>query len=449
MKKNIRTLTPKLRFPEFRDNLGWDTCSLIELVDPNVRWSFIGGPFGSNLKASDYTPEGVRIIQVQNIGDGEFLDEYKIYTSQAKADELLSCNAYPGEIILSKMGDPVGRACITPTSELRYLMCSDGIRLVVDENRFEKMFVFLSINFGIFRQRVESAATGSTRKRIGLDTLRQLPLEIPDRAEQHKIAECLSSLDGFITAEGRTLEALKAHKKGLMQQLFPQPGQTQPRLRFPEFRDKGEWKEQPFEALYDFRPNNTYSREQLNYEDGTVKNIHYGDIHTHFSTHFHINAEEVPFVNAEVLPKELNPEALCRPGDVIFADASEDLADVGKCIEIVNVMGEQVLSGSHTILARPRSQSLVVGFGGYLFKSRSSRAGIEKEAQGTKVMQISPKRLATIKLFFPSDKNEQQAIADCLTALDDRIAAQAAKIETLKQHKRGLMQQLFPAPEEP
>jgi type I restriction enzyme S subunit len=229
---------------------------------------------------------------------------------------------------------------------------------------------------------------------------------------------------------------------------LPQPGETQPRLRFPEFRDKGEWEEQPFKALYDFKPNNTYSREQLNYEDGTVKNIHYGDIHTRFSTHFHINAEDVPFVNAEVLPNELDPESLCRPGDMIFADASEDLADVGKCIEIVNVRDERVLSGSHTILARPRSQALAVGFGGYLFKSRSARAEIEKEAQGTKVTQISPKRLATIQVCFPSEEDEQQAIAACLTSLDVLITAQAAKIEVLKQHERGLMQQLFPAPEE-
>ena len=277
MKKGRRTLTPKLRFPEFRDKPGWETCSLIDLADPNGRWSFIGGPFGSNLKASDYTPEGVRIIQLQNIGDGEFLDEYKIYTSQAKADELLSCNAYPGEIILSKMGDPVGRACITPASESRYVMCSDGIRFVVDENRFDKMFVFLSINFGIFRQRVESAATGSTRKRIGLDTLRQLPLEIPDRTEQQKIAECLNSLDGLITADGRKLEALKAHKKGLMQQLFPQPGENQPRLRFRAFRDKGEWEEKRLEKLAKRGSGHTPSKSKPEYYNGGIKWVSLAD----------------------------------------------------------------------------------------------------------------------------------------------------------------------------
>jgi type I restriction enzyme S subunit len=200
--------------------------------------------------------------------------------------------------------------------------------------------------------------------------------------------------------------------------------------------------------LYAFKPNNTYSRDQLNYNEGSVKNIHYGDIHTRFATHFRVNAEKVPYVNAELLPEDPNPEAFCQPGDVVFADASEDLADVGKCIEIIEVGHERVLSGSHTILARPRSSAIASGFAGYLFKSRSCRNGIEREAQGTKVMQISPKRLAMVDVVFPPDETEQQRIANCLASLDAMIDAQAEKLDALRTHKRGLMQQLFPAPKD-
>src|SRR5690606_25369326 len=113
---------PKYRFKEFEKDGEWVKKSLIDTADKKVKWSFTGGPFGSNLKASDYTSEGIRIIQLQNIGDGEFIDEYKIYTSEEKADELLSCNIYAGEIIISKMGDPVGRACIIPDNLKRCVM---------------------------------------------------------------------------------------------------------------------------------------------------------------------------------------------------------------------------------------------------------------------------------------------------------------------------------------
>ena len=187
-----KTQVPKLRFPEFREADEWVKGKLIDTTDRSIKWSFIGGPFGSNLKSSDYVENGVRIIQLQNIGDGEFFDDYRIFTTVGKADELLSNNIYPGEIIMSKMGDPVGRACLIPNLHDRYVMCSDGIRLVIDEKTHAKYFVYSLINSSQFRAKVEKTATGSTRKRIGLDELKNLPMLLPAKGEQQKIADCLS-----------------------------------------------------------------------------------------------------------------------------------------------------------------------------------------------------------------------------------------------------------------
>jgi type I restriction enzyme, S subunit len=213
---------PKYRFPEFMKDGEWVKKTLIDTVDKKVRWSFTGGPFGSNLKASNYTTKGIRIIQLQNIGEGEFNDDYKIYTSEEKADELLSCNIYSGEIILSKMGDPVGRACIIPDYLERCLMASDGIRLVVDEKKNSKYFIYSLINSKRIREAIEKKATGSTRKRIGLDELKLIELTMPKTfAEQQKVAECILGLDNLITEHSKKVEELKLHKKGLMQGLFP------------------------------------------------------------------------------------------------------------------------------------------------------------------------------------------------------------------------------------
>jgi len=213
---------PKYRFAEFVNDGEWVEKTLIDTADKKVKWSFTGGPFGSNLKASDYTSKGFRIIQLQNIGDGEFNDEYKIYTSEEKANELLSCNIYSDEIILSKMGDPVGRACIIPDNLKRCVMASDGIRLVVNEKKYSKYFIFSLINSKRIREAIEKKATGSTRKRIGLDELKAIDLMIPEsKTEQQKIADCLSSLDELIFAQTQKIEQLKLHKKGLIQGLFP------------------------------------------------------------------------------------------------------------------------------------------------------------------------------------------------------------------------------------
>jgi type I restriction enzyme S subunit len=212
---------PTLRFPEFRGKKGWSEIKLIDVADKNVKWSFIGGPFGSNLKSSDYVRKGIRIIQLQNIGDGKFKDKYKIFTSVEKADELLANNIYPGEIIISKMGDPVGRACIIPEIHDRYVMCSDGIRLVVDESLHDKYFIYSLINYPKFRSNIEGSSTGSTRKRIGLDILKKMKMLVPGPKEQEKIASCISAVDELILAQTQKIEFLKTHKKGLMQQLFP------------------------------------------------------------------------------------------------------------------------------------------------------------------------------------------------------------------------------------
>ncbi|MBL8110698.1 MAG: restriction endonuclease subunit S, partial [Anaerolineales bacterium] len=116
-----------------------------------------------------------------------------------------------------------------------------------------------------------------------------------------------------------------------------------------------------------------------------------------------------------------------------------------KSIEIVNVNNEKLVSGMHTLLARQKEKKLIVGFGGYLFKSDGIRLQIKKEAQGAKVLGISANRLLNIDLCFPSDKKEQQKISDCLTSLDNLIAAQSQKIDALQSYKKGLMQNLFPA----
>ncbi|WP_019583138.1 restriction endonuclease subunit S [Thioalkalivibrio sp. ALE16] len=217
-----------------------------------------------------------------------------------------------------------------------------------------------------------------------------------------------------------------------------------PRVRFPEFRDGDAWQSLQLTELYRFKRTNTLSRDKLNYEGGTVKNIHYGDIHTKFQTRFRVGGEYVPYVDPDVPVDSFNDNAFCEEGDIVLADASEDLNDVGKAIEIVSLDGQQVVAGTHTILATRHGAEPVVGFGGYLFQSAVVRAGIQKQAQGAKVYGVSANRISTIPVPLPPTPAEQRKIADCLGSLDDLIAAEGRKLAALRNHKKGLMQQLFP-----
>ena len=213
-----------------------------------------------------------------------------------------------------------------------------------------------------------------------------------------------------------------------------------PNLRFPSF--EGEWEVKKLGEVMDFKVTNSFSRENLNYEYGTVKNIHYGDIHTKFQTLFDINYESVPFINEEIDISRISEENYCKNGDVIFADASEDLNDVGKSIEIININEERLLSGLHTLLARPKKDIFHLGFSGYLFKSNSVRTQIQKESQGSKVLSISVGRISKIELSFPSVE-EQKKISSFLALLDERIQTQSKIIEQIEFYFKGIKDTLF------
>jgi len=197
----------------------WHVASIEKIANPRDKFSFRGGPFGSDLKSDDYTSVGVRVLQLQDIGEGLFLGKSNIRTSEEKADLLIASNVYPGDILLAKMA-PVARCCLVPASEPRYVMCSDGIRLSVDEARFDRLFVFHALNSPAFRKVAESKSTGSTRGRIGLSELKAIELPAPPLPEQQKIAAILTAVDDKLDLIARQISATQTLKQGLMQTLF-------------------------------------------------------------------------------------------------------------------------------------------------------------------------------------------------------------------------------------
>ena len=118
------------------------------------------------------------------------------------------------------MGDPVARACIIPPLHERYVMCSDGIRLSVDQKRFNSFFVYTIINAPDFRSKAENAGVGTTRKRIGLTELRNLELYCPPLPEQTAIAEILSDIDSEISALEAKLSKARQVKQSMMSELL-------------------------------------------------------------------------------------------------------------------------------------------------------------------------------------------------------------------------------------
>ena len=207
-----------------------------------------------------------------------------------------------------------------------------------------------------------------------------------------------------------------------------------PNLRFPEF--KGEWEMIKVSDLLDFYSTNSLSWEQLDYNNGKIKNLHYGLIHKGLPTMVDVAYDSLPYIKEEFMLKSFT---LLKEGDVAFADASEDTNDVAKAIEVVNCNNQQIVSGLHTIHGRDYSNRTVIGYKGYAFASDSFHKQIRRIAQGTKVFSISVRNFDEVYIGIPS-KEEQTKISKLLTAIDKRIATQNKIIEKLQSLIKGIAQ---------
>ena len=217
-----------------------------------------------------------------------------------------------------------------------------------------------------------------------------------------------------------------------------------PPLRFKDDQGKvyPEWTIETFGNLYCFKLSNSFSREKMNNSLGTVRNIHYGDIHTKFKSQFKLRSENVPFLNSDVDINNISDDMFCKEGDLVVADASEDYVGIGKTIELLSLENEKVLAGLHTLLARLNTDQIYVGFGAYMMDCWFVRKQIMKIAQGTKVLGISMGRLCKVRMPLPS-REEQQKIASFLSSIDTRIVQLEKKKSLFEQFKKGLMQRLF------
>lgn len=417
---NNKIVEPELRFSEFKNK--YKKIKFIDVADKNKRWSFTGGPFGSDLQSSDYTNKGIRIIQLQNIGDGFFDNLYKIYTSEAKAEQLKSCNIYSGDILLSKMGDPVGRSCIVPAYEDRYVMCSDGIRVVVDEQIYNKYYIYYLINTRFIRNNIERIATGSTRKRVGLEDLKSINLIITkDIGEQNKIAECLNSIDELIAGEEDKLKELKNHKKGLLQKLFPKNNSSNPELRFPEFKE--DW---VIDKLSD--------EKLLIYENGKA---HENDI-IEKGKYIVVNSK---FISSDGKVKKYTdtPNMLAHKDDILMV-----LSDVpsGQALAKCYLVEQDNLYTVNQRVCKLTPRKINSIFLYYILNRNPYFLSFD---DGIKQTNLKKEEVLNFAMLHSKSDEEQQKIAECISSIDDLISAQIEKIEALKLHKKGLVQGLFPS----
>ena len=258
------------------------------------------------------------------------------------------------------------------------------------------------------RHAIAQLAQGDTVAHLYPKQLLQVWLTYPSPSEQLKIANCLGSLDDLIMAEGRKLEVLRRHKQGLMQQLFPRPGETVPRLRFPDFHKALEWAQTPLGDAF-----NTITNGKANAQD-------------------HQDDGAYPLFDRSEIVK--------RSSSFLFDTEAVILPGEGMKLQPRHFKGKFNLHQRAYALMEPTLDSRFA----FHALDRFKRMLADNAVQST-VLSLRMPIIEKFTIPVPPTEAEQQKIADCLGSLDDLIAAEERKIEVLQQHKQGLMQQIFPS----
>ena len=419
MSKDNNKKAPKIRFPGFTDD--WEQRKLGKVakfrqgiqVDLEKQYTEEADNRERFIRIIDYTQGTNDIRYIDKIGNANYVDEKDVVVVRYGATAGFIGRGITG-IIANNM------FTINPSEELNK-------EFLYTYMKQDKMYNYLNLSNG-----------SSAMPAINFGIMTSLNITYPSVAEQQKIGTYFSNLDHLITLHQRKLEKLKEYKKGMLQKMFPKSGEKVPEVRFPGF--DGEWEKDNFSELMSSLQNNTFSRAELVSEDGFARNIHYGDILVKFGEVLDVSKEYLPMIADKKVLTKFNSSFL-RNGDIVIADTAED-STVGKCSEIVGIENKNVLAGLHTMPYRPKKK-FAPGYLGYYLNSSSYHDQLRPLMQGIKVTSISKSAIRDTYIVFPKTEAEQQKIGSFFHNLDHLIALQQKKIESLKEFKKGCLQQMF------
>ena len=391
---------PALRFPEFTGK--WERHKLSEVC------SFYSGGTPSSSKKEYYNGNipFIRSGELHKDNTELFITEAGLSNSAAKlvetGDLLLALyGATSGDIAISKIKGAINQA----------ILC---IR-----TKQNKKFIESVWNKHV--ERLLQTYLQGGQGNLSADIVKNIPFYFANSEEQDKLAKFISLLDKRIATQNKIIEKLETLIKGITDVLLDNPL----------------WEKVFLHSFMQFYPSNSLSWEQLSYEDGKIRNLHYGLIHN-FSTKG-INANSLPMILSHNEPKQYT---LCKVGDVAFADASEDTNEIGKAVEFMSVHPSGTICGLHTLHGRDIKNKTVVGFKGFAFNSRYFHDQIKRLAQGSKVFSITANNLLSCYIYVPNIA-KQEMITKLLHAYEEKIMANKALLDKYEMQRTYLQQRMF------
>jgi len=408
-------LIPDYRFPDFECEGEWEQKIVSQVAEYE------------NGKAHEQN--------IVEIGKFVVVNSKFISTDGAvrKYSNIAYCLARKNEVLMVLSDVPNGRAiakCFYVDKD-DYYTVNQRVCKITPVNVEGKLLIYLLNRNPYFLAFDDGAKQTNLRNEDVLNCPLILPI---NSEEQQKIAACLYSLDEVIAAHSQKLEALKDHKKGLMQNLFPQEGEMVPKWRFKEFEDDGDWEYNKMETYIDLFSGIALKSEELSDDDSGIPILRGINITEGYIRH----SKEIDkyYLGDLVNLKKF----LIKENDIVIG---MDGSKVGKNVALIKKEDENSILIQR--VARIRSNKRAdIKYLYHHFLSDNFGNFVDTVNTSSGIPHISAQQIKDFNIGFPPRLAEQQKIAFCLSSLDELITAQAEKIEQLKLHKKGLMQGLFP-----
>lgn len=419
MSKNIENkLLPKLRFPHFAGE--WKKDELGNLIEIKGRIGYRGYTINDIVGIG----EGAISLSPSNISDNNLMQfEKSTYITWKKYNESPEIQLKDGYTVLVKTGSSYGKAALI--KNLPEKTTINPQLVVLKPNKIDKHFLFYIVSNAAVQKQIEAAVVGGAIPTLSQESISKFEVLIPpdkNKSEQKKIAECLSSLDEVITAESQKLEVLKEHKKGLLQNLFPQEGETVPKVRFKEFEDSGEWELRALGELVDVLMCKRIFAEETNENSG----VPFFKIGT-------LGGKPDAFISHKLFKEYKFKYNYPRKGEVLITCSGT----VGKCL----IYDGQDAYYQDSNIVWLDNEMLQIS-NELLFHVLSN---VKWDIlNSTTITRIYGSDLRGLKIQYPKVKEEQDMVASCLSSCDKLTSEQSMKVEELKHHKKGLLQGLFP-----
>lgn len=401
----------------------WNESTVYDIAN-NSRERFNDGDW---IEAAYIQKEGNRLIQTGNIGVGKFLDKpSRRYISDSSFSELNCKEVIPGDILICRLAEPAGRACIVPDiGERRMLTSVDVTIFRPDAKKADRRFMIAAMSTPLWFSRVNERVGGSTRTRISRSELGKIYIEMPPLDEQTRIGDAIESIDELVSVIQNLVAKKRAIKHGMMQELLT--GRT----RLPGF--DGEWITLHVASV-------SHLKARIGWQGLTT-----GEYRTsgHYrlvgGTDFRdgkVNWSTTPYVDKWRFDQDRNIQL--RVGDVLITKDGT----IGKVAFVDSLPGPTTLN-SGVFVVRPKNDSYDSGFLFHMLRSRFFDEFVAGLSAGSTINHLYQRDLVTLELRVPPTLDEQRAIAEALNDADTEIEALERHLQVTRDIKQGMMQELL------